>query len=171
MRFLPEALGASRAALLQVNPHTEEVARGLGAGAARVFARITAPQILPGMSAGALLVFLTVMKELPITLLLSPVGFDTLATQVWSASREAFFTQAALPALVLVALSGAAVLIILRRERHVTDDHGSLRVGAWRGARASATSSRSIGADLDVPQRLAPPCWGPAAAARPRSCA
>ncbi len=117
VRFLPEALGSCRAALLQVNPHTEEAARGLGAGGAKVFARITLPQIAPGMWAGAALVFLTAMKELQITLLLSPIGYDTLATQVWSTSREAFFTQAALPALVLVACSAVAVLIMLRRER------------------------------------------------------
>ncbi len=120
VRFLPEALGACRAALLQVNPHTEEAARGLGAGRLRVFGRITAPQILPGMSAGGLLVFITVMKELQITLLLSPIGFETLATQVWSSSREAFFTQAALPAMLLVAVSAAAVFIMLRREQAIS---------------------------------------------------
>ncbi len=117
VRFLPEALGACRASLLQVNPHTEEAARGLGAGSARVFARITFPQIVPGISAGAVLAFLTAMKELQITLLLSPIGFDTLATEVWSSSREAFFTQAALPALLLVLVAGASVLLMLRRER------------------------------------------------------
>ncbi len=120
VRFLPEALGSCRAALLQVHPHTEEAARGLGAGSLKVFRRITAPQILPGMSAGAVLVFITVMKELQITLLLSPIGFDTLATQVWATSREAFFTQAALPAMMLVGVSGMATLLILRRERHLT---------------------------------------------------
>jgi iron(III) transport system permease protein len=69
------------------------------------------------MSAGALLVALTAMKELPITLLLSPIGFDTLATQIWSATSEAFFTKAALPSLILVTLSGVAVFLMLRRER------------------------------------------------------
>ena len=117
VRFLPEALGSCRAALLQVNPHTEEAARGLGAGPAKVFARVTLPQIAPGIWAGAALVFLTAMKELQVTLLLSPIGYDTLATQVWSTSREAFFTQAALPALVLVGCSAVAVLLMLRRER------------------------------------------------------
>ncbi|HLF78699.1 MAG TPA: iron ABC transporter permease [Dehalococcoidia bacterium] len=117
VRFLPEALGACRSAMLQVSPHTEEVARGLGAGKLRVFLRVTAPQILPGMTAGALLVFLTSMKELPITLLLSPIGFNTLATQIWSSTSEAFFTQAALPSLLLVLLSGIAVMLLLRRER------------------------------------------------------
>jgi iron(III) transport system permease protein len=120
IRFLPEALGATRAAMLQVNPHTEEAARGLGAGPLRVFTRVTAPQILPGMSAGGLLVFLTAMKELPITLLLSPIGFDTLATQVWASTTQAFFTQAALPALTLVAVSAVAVLLLLRREQERT---------------------------------------------------
>lgn len=120
VRFLPEALGSTRAALLQVHPHTQEAASSLGATRPRVFARVTLPQILPGISAGAVLVFITVMKELQITLLLSPIGFDTLATQVWATSREAFFTQAALPAMLLVAVSGAAVLLILRRESHLS---------------------------------------------------
>jgi iron(III) transport system permease protein len=68
------------------------------------------------MSAGALLVFLTAVKELPITLLLSPIGFDTLATQVWTSTTQAFFTEAALPSLLLVALSAVAVFVMLRRE-------------------------------------------------------
>ncbi len=116
IRFLPEALGACRGALLQVNPHTEEAARSLGANPARVLSRVTLPQILPGMSAGALLAFLTAMKELQITLLLSPIGFDTLATQVWGATQAAFFTRAALPAILLVMVSGIAVLLLLHRD-------------------------------------------------------
>ncbi len=116
VRFLPEALGATRTALLQVNPNGEEAARSLGVGALRTFARVTAPQMAPSVSAGMLLVFLTVMKELPITLLLSPIGFDTFATTIWSATSEAFFAQAALPALVLMLCSGLAVLVMLRRE-------------------------------------------------------
>lgn len=117
IRFLPEALGATRTALLQVNPNTEEAARSLGAGQTRTFLRVTAPQIAPNVSAGMLLVFLTVMKELPITLLLSPAGYDTFATTIWSATSEAFFARAALPSLVLLLLSGIAVLVMLRRER------------------------------------------------------
>jgi iron(III) transport system permease protein len=119
-RFLPEALGACRSSLLQVHPHTEEVARGLGAGRFRVFLRVTLPQIVGGMSAGALLVFLTAMKELQITLLLSPIGFHTLATEIWSATSEAFFTRAALPSLLLVLVSAVAVLLLLRQERTAT---------------------------------------------------
>jgi iron(III) transport system permease protein len=117
VRFMPEALGATRGALLQVNPRTEEAARSLGAGPVRTFARVTVPQIVPGVSAGMVLVFLTAMKELPITILLSPIGFDTLATEIWNATSEAFFTRAAVPSLILLAISGAAVMLMLRRER------------------------------------------------------
>jgi iron(III) transport system permease protein len=117
VRFMPEALGATRSALLQVNPRTEEAARSLGAGPVRTFARVTVPQIVPGVSAGMVLVFLTAMKELPITILLSPIGFDTLATEIWNATSEAFFTRAAVPSLILLAISGAAVMLMLRRER------------------------------------------------------
>ena len=117
VRFMPEALGATRGALLQVNPSTEEAARSLGAGPVKTFARVTLPQIVPGVSAGMVLVFLTAMKELPITILLSPIGFDTLATEIWNATSEAFFTKAALPSLILLAISGAAVMLMLRRER------------------------------------------------------
>ncbi len=117
IRFLPQAVGAARSALMQVNPNTEEAARGLGAGPRRVFFSVTAPQISPGLSAGALLVFLTAMKELPVTLLLSPIGFDTLAIQIWSATSEAFFARAAVPSLVLIGLSSIAVFFMLRGER------------------------------------------------------
>lgn len=130
VRFLPEAVGASRSALLQVHPNTEEAGRGLGASASKVFVQITAPQMLPGISAGALLVFLTAMKELPITLLLSPIGFETLATDIWTATSEASFARAALPSLVLVALSAVAVLLMLRAEQfsgqHARDGRDSL---------------------------------------------
>ena len=120
VRFLPEALGATRTALLQVNPNGEEAARSLGASARRTFFEVTAPQLVPSVSAGMLLVFLSVVKELPVTLLLSPIGFDTFATTIWAASSEAFFAKAALPSLVLLLLSAIAVLVMLRREGHAS---------------------------------------------------
>ncbi len=120
VRFLPQALGASRTSLLQTNPKTEEAARTLGAHRARVFGRITMPQVLPGLSAGGLLVFLTVMKELPATLLLSPIGFDTLATRIWSTTNEGLFTQAAVPAILLVLISAVPTTIMVWREQRIT---------------------------------------------------
>ena len=60
---------------------------------------------------------MTTMKELPVTLLLSPTGFNTLATRIWSATEEALFAQAAAPALVLVVVSGIFIGVILKQEQ------------------------------------------------------
>jgi iron(III) transport system permease protein len=117
VRFMPQALGASRASLLQTNPKTEEAARGLGKGKLAVFRRITLPQLLPGLSTGALLVFLTAIKELPATLLLSPIGFSTLATQIWASTNEAMFARAAAPAILLVLIAAIPTTIVVLREQ------------------------------------------------------
>jgi iron(III) transport system permease protein len=117
VHFLPQAVGATWAALLQVNPSVEEAARGLGRGPARVAATVTAPLASSGILAGAALVFLTTMKELPATLLLSPTGFETLATRIWSATTSAFFARAAAPALLLILLSAVPMYLLVIRER------------------------------------------------------
>ncbi|MBI2872955.1 MAG: iron ABC transporter permease [Chloroflexi bacterium] len=114
--FLPQAVGAARASLLQASPRMEEAARGLGSPFLRVLARITVPLVRPGLLAGAALVFLTAMKELPATLVLSPIGFSTLATEVWSAASEGFFARAAAPALLLILVSAGPVAMLTRRQ-------------------------------------------------------
>lgn len=115
--FLPQALGAMRSSLLQVNPSLEEASRLLGRGPAATFARVVAPLTRPGVLAGAALVFLTCMKELPATLLLAPTGYRTLATQVWNATSESFYGRAAAPALALVLLSSLPMAVLVIRER------------------------------------------------------
>jgi iron(III) transport system permease protein len=117
VHFLPQAVGATRAALLQVNPSVEEAARSLGRGPTNVVATVTAPLASSGILAGAALVFLTTMKELPATLLLSPTGFETLATRIWSATTSAFFARAAAPALLLILLSAVPMYLLVIRER------------------------------------------------------
>lgn len=115
--FLPMAVGAVRTSLLQVNPNIEEAARSLGRSSFQVAASVTLPLVGPGLVVGAALVFLTAMKELPATLLLAPTGFNTLATQLWSAANNGFFAQAAVPGLLLIAVSAVPVAILLSRER------------------------------------------------------
>jgi len=115
-RFLPEALGSVRSSLLQISPRLEEAGRNLGHSPLSVFRTVTLPLLRPGVLTGFALVFMTTMKELPVTLLLSPTGFHTLATRIWSATEEALFAQAAAPALVLVLLSGIFVGVILKQE-------------------------------------------------------
>ncbi len=117
VRFLPESVGATRAALLQINPRLEEAARGLGRSQASAVASITIPLARPGILAGGALVLLTAMKELPATLLLSPTGWNTLAVEVWTAANDAAYGQAAAPALLLIAVAAVPMLLLTPRVR------------------------------------------------------
>jgi len=116
VRFMPQAVGATRSSLLQVDPKLTEAARTLNETTIGAFRRITLPLIAPGVVAGAALVFLTTMKELPATLLLHPTGFKTLVTHIWLVQEAGYYGRAALPALVLVGLSAVSMLVLLTQE-------------------------------------------------------
>jgi iron(III) transport system permease protein len=118
VRFLPEAIGALRAALLRISPRLEEAARGLGRSQAGALASVTLPLARTGILTGAALVLLTAMKELPATLLLSPTGWNTLAVEVWTAANDAAYGQAAGPALILIAIATVPMLFLTRGESH-----------------------------------------------------
>nr|XP_061797911.1 fe(3+)-transport system permease protein SfuB-like [Nerophis lumbriciformis] len=109
IRFLPEATSATRGALAGVAPVFEEAARSLGRRPLEVLRTLVLPMILPGMLAGGGLVFLTSMKELPATLLLRPIGYETLASEIWSYAAEGIYSAASAPALALVLVTGPPV--------------------------------------------------------------
>ncbi|MCA9900259.1 MAG: iron ABC transporter permease [Anaerolineales bacterium] len=115
--FIPQAVGAQRSSLLQVSSSLEEAAQSLGKRPSDIFRRITLPLVKPGMLAGAALVFLTCMKELPATLILSPLGFNTLSAEIWSNIGEAFFARAAAPTLLLLLLSSIPLAWMTLREK------------------------------------------------------
>ncbi|GAW91000.1 ABC transporter permease [Calderihabitans maritimus] len=115
VQFLPQAGGAIRASLLRINPRIEEAARSLGRSSMEVMATITWPLMRSGFFGGMIIVFLSVMKELPITMILGPTGFQTLATVVWGAMEEGFYARAALPSLLLVLVSLLSVTGLLKR--------------------------------------------------------
>ncbi|MFB6105643.1 MAG: ABC transporter permease [Halobacteriaceae archaeon] len=117
VRFLPQAVGAVRSSVLQVDPTLTEAARSLGRTPGGAFRSVTLPLIAPGVAAGAALVFLTTMKELPATLMLAPLGFETLVTYVWQVQEAGYYGAAAVPALVLVGISALSMVVILAQER------------------------------------------------------
>ena len=116
--FLPQALLATQVGLRQIGTSIEEASRGLGAGFLTTLRRVTFPLLWPSLLAGGALVFLTVMKELPATLLLRPTGFETLAVTIWSASSELFYTEASVAALVLIAISALPLYFLVARDLH-----------------------------------------------------
>ncbi|MFB6233900.1 MAG: ABC transporter permease [Halopenitus sp.] len=116
VRFLPQAVGSTRSSVLGVDRSLIGAARVLGATPGRAFRKVTLPLIAPGLLAGTALVFLTTMKELPATLILHPTGFTTLVTYIWRVQEAGYYGQGALPALVLVTLSGLSMIPLLRQE-------------------------------------------------------
>jgi iron(III) transport system permease protein len=114
--FLPAAVGAIKYSLMQVNPRIEEAARGLGRTQFRTLLTVTLPIAMPGVLVGAALVFLMTMKELPATLILSPIGFKTLATVIWDSSVDAFFARTAAASLLLILLAGIPTAYMVLRE-------------------------------------------------------
>jgi len=119
VHFGAQAMRAAQVAVDGVPQRLRDAAQALGAGRARRVRTVELPIMMPSLAAGGGLVLLSVMKELPATLLLAPIGVDTLAMQIWGAAEEGFFAQAGLAALVLVGLSGVLtwLLTIRRMER------------------------------------------------------
>jgi iron(III) transport system permease protein len=112
--FLPLAVVSQRAAVAQVRPVLEDVAHALGDGPLRTLRRVTLPLLAPGVGAGAALVFLAVVTELTTTLLLSPIGTDTLATQFWQSASSLEYGAAAPFAALMMIISAPATWLLTR---------------------------------------------------------
>jgi iron(III) transport system permease protein len=117
VRFHALAYFSIEAQMARVSPSLDDAARVLGADRARLLADVHLPLLWPGMVSAALLVLVEVMKELPATALLRPLGGDTLAITVWDATKDARFDAAALPALLIVAVGLLPVIFLVRLMR------------------------------------------------------
>jgi iron(III) transport system permease protein len=113
--FLPLAVVSLRASLRHIPPELDDVARSLGLRPSGVLWRVTVPLVARGAGAGAALVFLAVMTELTATLLLAPIGTNTLATQFWSYSSELHYGAAAPFAVLMIVLAAPATILLTRR--------------------------------------------------------
>ncbi len=117
LHFLAEAIGPVRSALYQAPPRLEEAAQSLGYAPLKAFIKATFPLLRGGLTASTALVFLSAMKELPLTVLLSPAGYETLAVNVWGYTTEAEFAKAAPYALVILLFSALFLGLLLIQER------------------------------------------------------
>ena len=97
-------------------------AMSLGASPRRILARVHLPLVRPGVAVALVLVMIDAVKELPIVLLLRPFGFTTVSVWVYELASENFWRQAALPALVIVAVATVPVFFLFRQVRLV-DPH------------------------------------------------
>ena len=114
VRFSAVALQSIQSGYSRVPVSLDESARMLGAGSVALLARVHWPLLRRSVAAAALLVFVDVMKELPVTLVLRPFNSDTLAVVAYQLARDERLGEAALPCLALV-LVGLLPVILLSR--------------------------------------------------------
>ncbi|MEX1265643.1 MAG: ABC transporter permease subunit, partial [Woeseia sp.] len=114
-RYLAVAHSSVDSALLRIRPSVEDAARGMGVSGVRLLAKVHIPILRPAIVTALLLVFVDVMKELPITLMTRPFGWDTLAVRVFQLTTEGQWQLAALPALAIVVAGLIPVTILSRR--------------------------------------------------------
>ncbi len=101
-RFLAVAHAPVQGGLARIRPALEEAARSLGSGTRELVTRLHLPLLGAGVGTALLLVFVDVMKEMPITLMTRPFGWDTLAVRVFEMTSEGEWQRAALPAVAIV---------------------------------------------------------------------
>ena len=114
-RYLAVAHGPLDSALLRVRSSVEDAARGMGVAGLGLLRRVHLPILKPAIVTALLLVFVDVMKELPITLMTRPFGWDTLAVRVFQLTTEGEWERAALPALAIVLAGLVPVMLLSRR--------------------------------------------------------
>lgn len=120
IHFGSQALGSAETAVQAVPDNLRSAGRLLSETPWHRRRVIQWPLMRPGLASGAGLVLLATLKELPATLLLAPIGFNTLATRVWSNYQEGFLAAVGIHSLALVALSAVLTwLLVLRQGRTI----------------------------------------------------
>jgi iron(III) transport system permease protein len=114
LRFLAIAAGSIEAGLTRIPMSLDQAARGLGAGSGGMLRRVHLPLLRPALAAAALLVFVDAMKELPATLLLRPLNFETLATWLYAEAVRGTYEEGAVAALLIVLIGLVPVVLLAR---------------------------------------------------------
>jgi iron(III) transport system permease protein len=114
VRFLAVGLQTIDANLTRIPRRLDDAARSLGERAGGLLWRVHVPLLRRGLLTALILVFVETMKEMPATLLLRPIGLNTLAVEIWERTSEAMWPEASVPALTLVAVGLLPVILLIR---------------------------------------------------------
>ena len=120
VRFQAVGYGAVLSGIRRLPDNMMGASRVLGNGFAASLRRVILPLLRGSMLAGGLLVFVDVLKELPMTLLLRPFDFETLATYTYQFAKDEMLEEAAFPALMIV-ISGLLPVILMNHMLRRTD--------------------------------------------------
>lgn len=114
VRFLAVGYNSIETSMQRITPSIDESARSLGLNKFELLKKIHLPLIKKGMAAAVILVFVDVMKEMPITLMMRPFGWDTLSVRIFEMTSEGEWQKAALPALTLILAGLLPVRILMK---------------------------------------------------------
>ena len=116
IRYLAIAVGSLESGLARIPPSLEQASRLLGESPSGTLRRVHLPLLRPALGAAALLIFVDVMKELPATLLLRPVNFETLATWLYAEAARGTYEEGAVAALAIVLVGLLPVILLARHQ-------------------------------------------------------
>lgn len=116
-RFLAISAGGIEAGLSRIPASYDHASRTLGQGATGTLFRVHLPLSRTALTAAGLLVFVDCMKELPATLLLRPLNFESLATLLYGEAARGTYEDAALAALIIVVIGILPVVLLARMGR------------------------------------------------------
>ena len=115
VRFLAVAHEPLDSGLARISLYQDDAARSLGYTGWRLLRTVHLPQLKPALLTALLMVFVDVMKEMPITLMTRPFGWDTLAVRVFEMTSEGQWDRAALPAVAIVLAGLLPVWLLIRQ--------------------------------------------------------
>ena len=125
LRFLAISAGGIEAGLTRVPRSLDQAAASLGHSPGAMLQRVHLPLLRPAMAAAALLVFVDTMKELPATLLLRPLNFETLATWLYAEASRGTYEEGAVAALMIVLVGLLPVVLLARTGLGYGREHAS----------------------------------------------
>ncbi len=141
VRFLALSLGTVEASLAKITPNMDDAARTLGHGPMSVLKRVHLPIMRGSILTAGILVFVDCMKELPMTVILRPFNFHTLATFVHEYASDELLAEASLAALTIVGAGILPVIILsltITRSRPGSYPPAMTKFGAKSGAKSGA---------------------------------
>ncbi len=118
VRFLAVGFGPIDSGLHRISRNIDEAAKNLGTGAAGLLTRVHLPMLRASLLTAATLTFVDIMKEMPITLMTRPFGWDTLAVRVFEMTSEGEWERAALPSLAIVIAGIIPIILMTWRGAH-----------------------------------------------------
>jgi len=121
VRFLAVGFGPIDSGLHRITRNVDEAARNLGTSAAGLLTRVHLPMLRASLLTAAALAFVDIMKEMPITLMTRPFGWDTLAVRVFEMTSEGEWERAALPSLAIVIAGIIPIILLTWRGAHSLD--------------------------------------------------